>query len=65
MSIKDFRQRFRDAPSNLSAGNYLNEAVDGISEKDTIGDDEFLDIVAEVAYWLTSGALLMLPDKPR
>ena len=58
------RKCFRAQPDSFNAGVYLQLAQDCMGE-DLIDDDEFLDVVAEVAYWLIHGRLMILPDKER
>jgi hypothetical protein len=51
----DFAQEaFRTTPTNKTAGDYLETAID-YSSDDMIGDDTFFNAVNEVAYWLQFG----------
>lgn len=51
-TFDDTQEAFREKPTKKTAGYYL-EALLEYESDDMIGDDTFLDGLAEIAHWLT------------
>ena len=59
MTFDRAQDLFRAAPTNKRAGAYLKVACEYEGD-DIIGDDTFLNAIAEVAYWLSYGKRLVV-----
>lgn len=57
MTFDRAQKAFRTKPTKQSAGDYLHAATEYECD-DMIGDDTFLNTIAEVAYWLKYGKQL-------
>ena len=57
--LEQTARAFRAAPTNQSAGEYMESVLHGMGAGDSIDDDRGLDALAEINYWLLFDRLMI------